>query len=486
MIARERDLKLLADYDFAGRNEAEIRGDWIEPLLRLLGYGLGTRHQILRERQLRLDPPVRMIGSSRYEIDFVPTVFGQRLWLIEAKRPQQDLFGDEHLSQAWSYATDPRVAVPLIVLCDGTRLGVFDVTVPDWTTPAFDRPKTQLPDHFGELFELLGAARVADAVRRRQLRHLRSALEAQVDLVALDRTVKDVEQIVADVRPAVVARREEIRAEARREAEERGRTAVEAAGIWGHAQDLNRPEFCRWADINRAAEIVRSKAPMSRVREFEYFEGSTTPKGEADTRMWFPLRALRMGAAALLAADEGCAEHCRQIALEAARQHADGFADNPLLAAAYRLQRLLGPLGWRMAAISKPMLDKQAQELANSLEIEEWLRLDGQFGVTASDHYLRAARLLPIMIQARIKDWSTAGLTAMADQVAGTLEHLPRPPGFDRLQPAADPWLDSWLSGDPLAKLSSLVIDGLPGNAESEAVRDLALQMRQVADETNA
>jgi hypothetical protein len=190
-----------------------------------------------------------------------------------------------------------------------------------------------------------------------------------------------------------------------------------------------------------------------------------------------------MGAAALLASDEGCDEHCRQIALAAARQHADAFADDPLLAAVYRLQRLLGPLGWRMAAISKPMLDKQAQALARSLEVEEWLRLDGQFGMTATDDYLRVARLLPVTIQAQIKDWSTVGLTAIADEIDGALERLPRPSGFDQLQPAGDPWLNSWLSGDPLAELSSTVIDDVPSNTESDAVKELASETRWVADQ---
>lgn len=165
------DLQLLGEYRFDGRNEAEIRGDWIEPLLRLLGYGLGTRHDVLRERVLSLRPPTRMIGSHRLEIDFVPTVFGERLWIMEAKRPQdeKDLFSEEHLGQAWSYATDPRISVPLMVLCDGTRLGVFDLTQEKWETAVFDRPKAELPECFDDLLELLGARRVAERLRQRQL-----------------------------------------------------------------------------------------------------------------------------------------------------------------------------------------------------------------------------------------------------------------------------------------------------------------------------
>jgi hypothetical protein len=94
-----------------------------------------------------------MIGSSRYDIDFIPTVFGRRLWLMEAKRPQagEDLFSLAHIGQAWSYATDPRVAVPLMVLCDGVRLGIFDLTLPEWDAPVFDRPKEDIPECFDEL-----------------------------------------------------------------------------------------------------------------------------------------------------------------------------------------------------------------------------------------------------------------------------------------------------------------------------------------------
>ncbi len=476
------DLQLLAEYDFGERNEAEIRGDWIEPLLRLLGYGLGTRHQILRERELRLAPPVRMIGSSRYQIDFAPTVFGHRLWIIEAKRPAEDLFSHQHLGQAWSYATDPRIDVPFMVICDGARLGVFDLTVPEWTLPVFDHPKSELPRHFDDLANLIGAACIAETIRRRQLRHLKSALEAQIDLGALDRTIDDVKQMVADVRPQVTERRNEIRAEAHRDLSERGGAAVAAAGMWGHAQDINGPHFFNWAPIDRAVEIVRDQPPRLRIREFDDIEKATTPKDEEATRMWFPLRTLRMAAAALLSEDEGCAEHCRAIALEAAQQHANGFADDPLLAATYRLQRLLGPLGYRMGALRMPTIKAEADALVKQLEPEEWLRLDGQFGMSADDGYSREARLMPIAFQAQISDWSVAGLTKTADEIEEALSKLPKPPGLDHLQPITDPWLDSWLTGDPLAKFSLTLIGILESKAETDGIRELIAEMRLIAD----
>jgi hypothetical protein len=268
------DIQLLADYEFEGRNEAEIRGDWIEPLLRLLGYGLGTRHNVLRERRLQLAEPIRMIGSSRIEIDFIPTVFGEQLWIIEAKRPQggEDLFSTEHLGQAWSYATDPRIAVPLVVLCDGTRLGVYDVTRVKWNTPIFDRPKAELPEAFQELFGLLGAPRVAERIRRDQLAHLRKALMAQIDQRPLDETLKDVETIVAEARPIVNERRQQVYRETRERIERDGTKAMDTAGIWGLAGHLNGPMWSTLNDIDHGARLIREKEPILRKREFEDFE----------------------------------------------------------------------------------------------------------------------------------------------------------------------------------------------------------------------
>ena len=473
------DIDDLAEYEFEGRNEAEIRGDWIEPLLRMLGYGLGTRHSVLRERILALRPPARMVGSSRIEIDFVPTVFGERLWIIEAKRPQagEDLFSEEHLGQAWSYATDPRIAVPLMMLCDGTRLGVFDLTQPEWDTPVFDRPKAELRDSFGELLDWVGARQVAERVRRRQLSHLRTALEAQVDLTALDRTVEEIQTIVDEVRPTVRERREQIRDEARARVLTRGQAATDAPGIWGHAQHLNSPLFITLADIDHGVELVRRQAPIVRIREFDDFEKATIPTGQDRPRMWFWLRIARLGSAVLLIEDEGCGDHCRDAAARAARDHAAALADDPLEAAAYRLQRLLGPLGWRMAANSKPALDASAERLVRSLEAEEWLRLDGEMGVTTEAAYKRIAIFGPRAMLAQVDPWDVETINGTADAAERLLAHLPKPPGLANLQPAGDPWQESWLRGDPLREGSAAVLKRLAERSDAPAVAAFAAEL---------
>lgn len=457
------DIQLLADYPFEGRNEAEIRGDWIEPLLRLLGYGLGTRNDILRERTLRLAEATRMIGSSRIEIDFIPTVYGEQLWIIEAKRPQtgEDLFSTEHLGQAWSYATDPRIAVPLMCLCDGTRLGVYDLTRSDWDTPVFDRPKAKLPEFFGQLFELLGAPRIADRIRRDQLRHLRSALMAQIDSKPLDPTLKEVEEIVAEARPIVNERRRQVYKETRERIERGGTKAMDAAGIWGLAGHLNGPMWSTLNDIYHGVRLIREKESILRIREFEDFERVGIKTEGEEPRIWFWLSLARMGCAILLSEDEGCGEICRVAADKAAHDHAKKFPDDDLKAASYELQRVLGPLGWRLAANQKPAIDKAAAEVANSLEAEEWLRLDAEFGLTGVAGYKFQALIGPRAMLGRIEPWDVPTVKLASKVARAMLEVLPKPPGMKELQPIGDPWQESWLRGDPLRDASAATLQAL-------------------------
>jgi hypothetical protein len=467
------DLESLAAYDLADRSEEDIRGDWIDPLLRLLGYGLGTRHRIRRDLPLRIRP---MIGSRRLEIDFIPTVFGHRLWIIEAKRPQSDLFAPDHLDQAWSYAMDPRIHASLMVLCDGARLAVFDVSKHDWEEPVFDHPKSELPAHFDELFELFGAPRVAEAIRLRQLSYLREALFAQLEESVLDRTLEDVSAMVEQARPIVAERANSIRQEASEQLEIAGQEAVDAAGMWGFVPMINRPLFFRLVDVDRCVDLVLRQPPELRMREFaDLLNGAINSRGE--DRMWFPVRSMRLAAAVLLSDQQGCDEACAAIAREEIVQHNREFSDDPMRSEVYRLQRSLGPLGWRLAAASKDEIDRQAAFLVDSMDVEEWLRLDGAIGVEPRDLYLRTAILAPIMYQSTLEPWNLQSVTELADAATELLRLLPKPRGLEQLQPAGDPWLDSWLNSSPLPRLSSAVLSELRDRGVSQNVSELISEL---------
>lgn len=468
---RDSELSALAEYAFQNRSEEDVRADWIDPLLRLLGYGLGTRNRVRREVPLPLSPPLRMIGSRRVRVDYVPTVLGQRLWVIEAKRPQPDLFDDAHLGQAWTYATDPRIRVPLMMLCDGERIGVFDVTQAEWDEPVLDMTRSELPNRFDELNAVLGARRVAEWIRVRQLAHLQEALGAQLDLGALDATVVDVQRMIDNARPIVTARRDGIRREARDESLKRGIAAVDKAGTWGLAQELNGPLAFSYADLERIVEMVRRQPISQRVAEFDRISEATGP------RAWFSVRVLQMAAAVALSQDEGCAAHCTDAARRLAHQIATAFGDDRLLAATYELQRILGPLGWHLAAAMRPLSEQVANTLLERLEVEEWLNLDGRYGLEAHDSYRRVAVMGPRVLLNRIEPWDLATVQHYIATGASLINSFPTLPDQGGLQPAGDPFLRSWREGDPARAMAAACLKKLQHGEAQTYVRALAREL---------
>jgi hypothetical protein len=115
--------------NFDGMNEADIRGEVIDPLLRHLGYQSGTEFNIVRERSLRY--PRRSLGRKKPtdpEIkgrpDYILEIRGLDRWIVEAKPPSAEISHDD-IEQAFSYAFLPEVAAGYFVLCNGKRFCIF-------------------------------------------------------------------------------------------------------------------------------------------------------------------------------------------------------------------------------------------------------------------------------------------------------------------------------------------------------------------------
>jgi hypothetical protein len=65
---------------------------------------------------------------------------------MEAKPPKENPFSETHLGQAWWYATDPQANVPMMVMTNGRRLGVFDLVQEEWDSPVLDLRHDELVD----------------------------------------------------------------------------------------------------------------------------------------------------------------------------------------------------------------------------------------------------------------------------------------------------------------------------------------------------
>lgn len=417
-------LSHLATLDFEGHDEASIREQWIYPLLTLLGYG-DPRHRVDIPFKVDLADPVRAIGSHRYEVDYRPTVYGVGMWIIEAKKPAEDLFSSRHLGQAWSYATHPEIDVPFIVMPNGQCICVYDITKPDWDKePEIDIVQIELPGKFAQLDEVLGARRVADFVRRRQLRHLRTALMAQLDEGVLDQTVRDVEAIVADVRPTVRRNHSTVFLEAFEVGlAERERSAREI-GVLGLAYSCISPNVPITADIESCAQIVRDLDADRRASAFDDFAAAAQINGAE--RMTWGLRVLRLGVALRLVDDEVCGEHAREVAEAAAHDAATGLSAEPVAVAAHEFERVLPAFIARLV-LTNATDDafRLAQAVKEHMDVEAWIRRDATVGLGAGAILDRQIELAFRAAWTQFAPWTEDALREATAEIRRLLAQLP-------------------------------------------------------------
>lgn len=440
-------LSQLAILDFAGHDEQSIREQWIFPLLTLLGYG-DAGHRVDIPVKVDLADPVRAIGHHRFEVDYRPTVYGVGMWIIEAKKPGEDLFSLQHLGQAWTYATHSEIDVPFIVMANGQRICVYDITKSDWdNVPEIDIAQADLPAEFTRLDEALGARRVADFVRRRQLRHLRKALMAQLDEGALDETLRDVETIVAEARPTVRRNRSDLFLEAFKAATaERERSAREI-GVLGLAYGCISPSVPLGADVETCAQIIRALPADRRSAAFDDFTAAA--RIGVTVRMTWALRVLQLAAALRLVDDEACGDRARAVAEAAAHDACTGLADDPVAAAAHDFERVLPAFIARVVLTGTDEAIRAAQHVRDHMDVEVWIRRDAQVGLGADAILERRIELAFRAAWSQFTPWTREALCEATASIREVLPKLPIRRDI-RVGQRGNAFYDRSLAHDPL------------------------------------
>jgi hypothetical protein len=363
------------------------------------------------------------LGSSRGEFDYLPTVLGAGLWIIEAKRPQAaEFWAGKHLGQAWSYATHPEVNVPLMALSDGQRLSVYDLTRPDWAErPDLELKHAELPRRFGEVEAVLGARNVARFVLRRQLSHLERALLAQVDPDVLNEIASEVTNLVRSVRPRIIENQRRILVDEERKRQRDWLQIIDRTGIFAIAQAVNQPFALNLRDAQRVADAVLAlEDPASRVAEFDSFVDACRPggRGEAVPRMFWMARIIHLAAALRLVGHPGVGEHALASADKAIRDHLDDFPEDPVARGAHRLELALAPSIVRLLLSSGPVsYPAEARRLRDLVDPERRLR----DRMEAPDLFVRHATVACRRVWAGIEPWESETLSAMGDSAGSAV-----------------------------------------------------------------
>lgn len=120
-------------------NEATVRAEKLDPLIKMLGYEFNTDLNVLREHQF-VYPKVSLgrKGKSDKPIigkpDYICEARGIARWVLEAKAEGTKL-GHEEDAQAYTYAAHPEIRALYYCLSDGKVFAIYKTIAPPDTPP---------------------------------------------------------------------------------------------------------------------------------------------------------------------------------------------------------------------------------------------------------------------------------------------------------------------------------------------------------------
>jgi len=175
------ELERIQHLNTGGYNEAEVRANVIDPIVRILGYQKGS--QFSPDLEKRID----FIDKKKF-IDYKCTLWEENFWIVEAKKPaakrKRKSFSYKDFKQALEYAVHPRINAALILLCDGELFEVFD-REENVSAPILRFSKNALLDNFDKLRALLGPWRVWFFEKRRVVRLIDKVFDKELNLQRL-------------------------------------------------------------------------------------------------------------------------------------------------------------------------------------------------------------------------------------------------------------------------------------------------------------
>lgn len=128
--------------NFGSMNEADVREEFIAPLIAELGYRSGNESNASREVTLSIRYPRSSLGRKnpktdpylRGRADYILEVSGYARWVIEVKGPGEAL-DEDAIEQAWSYANHGEVRAVYFALSNGREFQVYRTAAPPGSPP---------------------------------------------------------------------------------------------------------------------------------------------------------------------------------------------------------------------------------------------------------------------------------------------------------------------------------------------------------------
>lgn len=207
--------------EFSDWNEADIREEFIAPLLIVLGYSKGTINDVVREKALILTKPYHRIGRKRISIDYIPTVRLKSFWIIEAKPGNKREMNYGDLLQAHLYAIHPEIKAPFIMLTNGWEIRIYDsLTVDSWQNPLYISTQEDCFETFEGLKQIVGAKQILSYQRKRVLDIIKDSFVVEIDEKQVEAFNTEVNKVLSEALLIVRENANQIRITSWKKAEE--------------------------------------------------------------------------------------------------------------------------------------------------------------------------------------------------------------------------------------------------------------------------
>lgn len=150
-LFKDFDFNLLDSQDF---KEDAVREEIVLPILKKLGYSASSKNKIIRSKNLK--HPFCYFGTKKNSVNIIPDytfeIDGEIKWILDAKRPSENIFEGKNVAQAYSYAVHQEIRSEIFCLFNGKEFTIFDVRN---TKPILGFQIRDLKENWAEIEKLL-------------------------------------------------------------------------------------------------------------------------------------------------------------------------------------------------------------------------------------------------------------------------------------------------------------------------------------------
>lgn len=204
----KEQLEKLRTFNFTDWSEADVREDFIKPLLDLLGYIKDSDYDISREESYNLQPLFLQpgSGSKRIRLDYICSIRKNKFWIIEAKSGKDEDIKREDIEQAYFYSLHPEIDCPYFLVTNGWYINLYERnSIDNELNPTLSLSSDSLTeDNFLKLDSYIGSTQLLSHLKMGILEDIKKVLSTEIYLGRLDEFTKEVEKAVGSITDTVI------------------------------------------------------------------------------------------------------------------------------------------------------------------------------------------------------------------------------------------------------------------------------------------